>query len=207
MSRLWLSVVLFALIVSAHSEVSFQRSIELSDYCRLGKTKINFKQAISIVSKGSGSRGETKYYWAATENTSFIIEGENLYINGRLVDGFELGEDYTYKAGILQTKTGKELTRKKLYSGRNNSWNEGKGGYTPEIYRLQVVGSFPSIGGGSEAYYSKGYLIWNFDYVCVRVWNDQLFLWGVNYGEIKVTAKIDLNKRVIVIDGTTFKIR
>lgn len=185
------------LIHSSFSEVvDFERTSRIVNSIHLDKTKITFDRASELLCEGGGTEGgEATYFDAATLDNSFLLAGGKLYVNGRIVNGFKVGEEYSFKSGVIYSRDGKALPASGDYldSDRGQISMIKDGGRV-----IRVIGT--SIGGGITEKCADDYMIWVSSYVCARVWDGDFILWGVNYGRVDASVEVNLKKKTVTID-------
>lgn len=187
---------LFLSLGSAFSEVvNFERTSRIVNLIQLNETRIFFDRASELLCEGGGNDGDGEHSIVSTMDNSFLIVGENLFINGRMVIGFNAGEEYTFKEGVLYSRGTKALLTSKEYLdadlGRVSKIDNEK-----EIIEIVGIGK----GGGMTEKCADGYMIWVSSYVCTRIWDGEFYLWGVNYGRVKSNVQVNLKEKTVTID-------
>ena len=151
---------------------------------------------MNCCSKGVAPRERwLPHFDAATLDNGFLLAGGKLYVNGRMVSGFKLGEEYYFKSGVIYSRDGKALPASDDYLDSDR----GKISMIKDGERvIRVIGT--TIGGGITEKFATDYMIWVSSGVCTRVWDGDFYLWGVNYGRADKSVEVNLKDKTVTVD-------
>lgn len=189
------AVVALATLTAFSEEVDFERTVRIVNSIKLDDTKIFFDEPAELIASGNGTADLVDYYLESTINNSFFLHGKDLFINGRKVLGFKAGNEYRYERGAIVSKDNKSLTFSDEFV---DSGLERVSSIQDDERKISIKGI--GIGGGTSERYARGFLIWIDSYVCLKMWNHEFYLWGVNYGRVDFGVEIDLKAQTVAID-------
>jgi hypothetical protein len=186
-------------------EVDFEKVVRLIGSYELNDTKLTFTPAVEWIGSGESSSDNYKSYRFMTQHDHYCVQNNQFFWNGRRVLNHSKGDDYLMNKGCLTKINGEKIQLVDSYEEYNiKGVDTDKRVLKSFEYKISVLNyTGPGFSGVSH---NATYARFNISYVCLKIWDGEVFIWGQSYGKITDFVEIDLKRQIVNIDDKEVKI-